>query len=179
IGAEIVTLLAIAMLAIVLHGPGDPEVRVMSLPPVTTLPPITAPNTAPITAPPITAPITAPPITAPPITAPITAPTNPDVTIATVGTTTEIGTTEPARERERGTTRAAGSSPGTGTLNVAVTGGWASIFVDGEAAGTTPRRLELPARRHVIELRRDGRLVERRAVTIERGRTERLVVPLE
>jgi len=62
---------------------------------------------------------------------------------------------------------------------VGVTGGWASIFIDGVASGTTPRRIELPARRHVVELRRDGRLVARRTVTIERNATTRIVVPLQ
>jgi serine/threonine-protein kinase len=76
---------------------------------------------------------------------------------------------EAARERARGP----------GTVNVVARGGWADIYVGGENMGRTPRSFQLPAGRHVIELRPQGELPARRApVTVRAGETSRLVVPL-
>ncbi len=163
-------LLAVAMALVLASGPGDEQVRVVALPPLATPIVPVAPAQPPVlTAPLVTAAVEAPE----PIAAPLYEPT---LAQAPSGPSSpEPSVPAPSAERARSTPR----GPGTGTLNVAVTGGWASIFIDGVASGTTPRRIELPARRHVVELRREGRLVARRAVSIERNETTRIVVPLQ
>jgi len=65
-----------------------------------------------------------------------------------------------------------------GSLNIAARGGWADLFIDGRAAGRTPRSVSLTPGRHVVELRPPGAAPIRRAVTIRSRRTRRLVIDL-
>jgi hypothetical protein len=68
---------------------------------------------------------------------------------------------------------------GPGTVNIATPGGWADIYVEGEARGRTPRALQLPAGRHDVELRPSGQLPARHVTVVVRaGATSRVVVPL-
>jgi serine/threonine-protein kinase len=141
----------------------EPEtVTVTTLPPLAPIAPSQLPPLVPVTPTPAIEPAIAPPSLAP-LLAPSTPTPPPD------------GAPEPAHETARDEERRGGQ----GTLNVAVTGGWAEIHVDGVPMGTTPRRLTLPARRHVIELRQGDRVLARRTVTVRRGATSRVVVPLE
>jgi serine/threonine-protein kinase len=163
--AAAVLLGALATIAVwSIPGAEDDGVR------VTTLPPLAPPSPSPIPAPtaPALSPI-APPPTATPVAADTGAPPTP----------IDRPVSDEAPERSGPREESGGSGGGTGTVNVAVTGGWAEIYVDGAASGTTPRRLSLPARRHVIELRRGDRVLARRTVTVRRGATSRVVVPLE
>jgi hypothetical protein len=68
-----------------------------------------------------------------------------------------------------------------GSLRIDVLPGDASVYVDGEFAGTARRlgALELPAGRHVIEIVRPGYKTVERQVEIAPGSSERLAVDLE
>jgi len=55
---------------------------------------------------------------------------------------------------------------------------YAEVFVDGEAKGMTPARLELPAGRHVVELRRAGYDTAQKTVEVEPGKSARVMVKL-
>ncbi len=163
-GAAIVLgLLALIVLAVATRGPEQDDMTAIALPRGTL---ITAPRAADAPAP-----TRAPPPVAPPLV-PLAA--TPPIEVAHAPAPVRPA----APERERSPARAPAAT-GTGTLNVATVGGWAEILVDGDAAGTTPHRMTIAAGRHTVELRREGHATVRRSITVRRGETARLVVPME
>lgn len=64
-----------------------------------------------------------------------------------------------------------------GFLTVDVRPSWAHVMVDGRDVGVTPAyRLQLPAGRHVVELRRDDGSSRKRLVTVQPEAERRLIV---
>jgi serine/threonine-protein kinase len=66
-----------------------------------------------------------------------------------------------------------------GRVNITTLGGWADIYVRGRQLGRTPRQIDLPPGRHVIELRPFGRTPAQRVrVTVQSGGRHRVRVPV-
>ncbi|MBX3273468.1 MAG: serine/threonine protein kinase [Sandaracinaceae bacterium] len=82
----------------------------------------------------------------------------------------------PARRRA---SRRAALAGGAGTVNVATSGGWAEVYLDGRRLGTTPGRFVVPAGRHTLVVRPHGGTEVRRVpVEVAAGETARVRVEL-
>ncbi len=78
-------------------------------------------------------------------------------------------------ERRPSPSRAKRTTGSPGYVSVSMRGGWADILVDGTPRGRTPKRLQLSAGRHRIELRPFGKgPVLRRTVRVPAGGTTRI-----
>ncbi|HJL44428.1 MAG TPA: hypothetical protein RMG45_01285, partial [Polyangiaceae bacterium LLY-WYZ-15_(1-7)] len=67
-----------------------------------------------------------------------------------------------------------------GHVNVVTPGGWADVYHRGRHLGRTPRQIELPAGRRIIELRPFGRSRGIRvSVHVPSGDVTRVVRPVE
>jgi len=77
------------------------------------------------------------------------------------------------------TSAAEDDGSGLGEIDVATTGGWAEVWMDGQRLGHTPGRFRIPAGRHTLTLRPGGGGAEQRAaVRIVGGQLARLRVDL-
>ena len=62
---------------------------------------------------------------------------------------------------------------------VSVSRGWATVFVDGQAVGDTPKPVMLNVGRHTIEIRRPGYATQKRTILVEEGMNPRIIFDLK
>ena len=92
---------------------------------------------------------------------------------------TEAAPESSARRPARAHTARPRAPVGIGTVNIVTPGGWAEIYEGSRRIGRSPARIELPAGRHILDLRPFGTGARHRlSVTVTAGESTRVSEPV-